>query len=148
FGDMVKGVIPVLVARLVGADTLVLGIVGFAAFIGHLYPVFFGFRGGKGVATAFGVFATLSWQVGLALVGTWLLMAKVFKVSSLAALTAAVLAPLYIWWLTGEEKWVAMGIIMSAILIWRHRSNIQNLLSGKESSIGKGAEEKVPTDLE
>ena len=132
FGDMIKGVIPVLAARLLGADVLILGAVGFAAFIGHLYPVFFGFRGGKGVATAFGVFATLSWQVGLALVGTWLLMAKVFKVSSLAALTAAVLAPLYIWWLTGEQHWVGIGIIMSAMLIWRHRSNIQRLLAGTE----------------
>jgi len=147
-GDMVKGVIPVLAAKLLGAEVLVLAAVGFAAFIGHLYPVFFGFRGGKGVATAFGVFATLSWQVGLALVGTWLIMAKVFKVSSLAALTAAVLAPLYIFWLTGEQQLVAMGIIMSAILIWRHRENIQKLLSGKESSIGKGSDEKVPTDLE
>lgn len=148
FGDMVKGVIPILVAKLLGADVLVLGAVGFAAFIGHLYPVFFGFRGGKGVATAFGVFATLSWQVGLALIGTWLLMAKVFKISSLAALTAAILAPLYIWWLTGEQHWVSMTIIMSAILIWRHRSNIQKLLSGKEDSIGTDVDDNVPTDLE
>jgi glycerol-3-phosphate acyltransferase PlsY len=110
--------------------------------------VFFGFRGGKGVATAFGVFAALSWQVGLAVAGTWLLIAKVFKISSLAALTAAVLAPFYIWWLTGEQHWVSMTIIMSAILIWRHRSNIQKLLSGKESSIGKGANDNVPTDIE
>jgi glycerol-3-phosphate acyltransferase PlsY len=148
FGDMVKGVIPVLAARLLGADTLVLGIVGFAAFIGHLYPLFFGFRGGKGVATAFGVFAALSWQVGLAVAGTWLLMAKVFKISSLAALTAAVLTPFYIWWLSGEQHWVSISIIMSAILIWRHRSNIQNLLSGKEGSIGTDADDKVPTDIE
>jgi glycerol-3-phosphate acyltransferase PlsY len=147
-GDMVKGVIPVVAARLVGADALVLGVVGFAAFIGHLYPLFFGFRGGKGVATAFGVFAALSWQVGLAVAGTWLLMAKVFKISSLAALTAAVLAPLYIWWLSGEQHWVSISIVMSAILIWRHRSNIQNLLSGKESSIGTGGKDKVPTDIE
>jgi glycerol-3-phosphate acyltransferase PlsY len=74
-GDMIKGVLPVLGARLLGADVLVLGAVGFAAFIGHLYPVFFGFRGGKGVATAFGVFAALNWQVGLAVAGTWLLIA-------------------------------------------------------------------------
>lgn len=148
FGDMVKGVLPVLAARLLGADVLVLGVVGFAAFIGHLYPVFFGFRGGKGVATAFGVIATLSWQVGLALIATWLLMAKVFRISSLAALTAAVLAPLYIWWLTGEQYWLGMGIVMSAILIWRHRSNIQNLLSGKEGSIGTDVDDSVPTDIE
>ncbi|WP_126457002.1 glycerol-3-phosphate 1-O-acyltransferase PlsY [Sulfuriflexus mobilis] len=140
-GDMAKGVIPILVARLAGADALVLAVVGFAAFIGHLYPVFFGFRGGKGVATAFGVFATLNWQVGLALIGTWLLIAKVFKISSLAALTAAVLTPLYLWWLSGEQYWVSMSIIMSAILIWRHRSNIQKLLSGKEDSIGTDVDE-------
>ena len=148
FGDMVKGVIPVLAARLLGADALVMAAVGFAAFIGHLYPVFFDFRGGKGVATAFGVFVTLSWQVGLALVATWLIMAKVFKISSLAALTAAVLTPLYIWWLSGEAYWIGMSIIMSAILIWRHRSNIQKLLRGKEDAIGTDVDDNVPTDME
>ena len=74
-----------------------MGIVGFAAFLGHLYPVFFSLRGGKGVATAFGAIMGISWMVGLAVLATWLLMAKVFKISSLAALTAACLAPLYFW---------------------------------------------------
>ena len=147
-GDMVKGVIPVLAARLLGAEALVLAAVGFAAFIGHLYPVFFNFRGGKGVATAFGVFAALSWQVGLAVAVTWLVVAKVFRISSLAALIAAMLAPLYIWWLTAEGHWLGMSIAMSVILIWRHLSNIQNLLHGKEGSIGKGADDNVPTDIE
>lgn len=141
FGDTIKGVIPILIARLLDADNNTLMYVGFAAFIGHLYPVFFGFRGGKGVATAFGVFAALSWKVGLAVVGTWLLMAKIFKISSLSALTAAVLTPLYVWWLTDEPRWVGVTIIMTALLIWRHRSNIRNLVSGAEDTIGSDAEE-------
>ena len=135
-GDTIKGVIPVLVARLLEADNNTLMYVGFAAFIGHLYPVFFGFSGGKGVATAFGVFTALSWQVGIAIFATWLIVAKVFKVSSLSALTAAVLAPLYVWWLTDEPRWIAVIVIITALLIWRHRSNIQNLLKGTEDAIG------------
>ena len=135
-GDILKGVIAVVVARMLGAETLVVAASGFAAFIGHLYPVFFGFKGGKGVATAFGVFATLNWMVGIALVATWLLIAKVFKISSLAALITAVLAPLYIWLLTHDNDWTIMGVVVSVLLIWRHRSNIQNLLGGTEDNIG------------
>jgi glycerol-3-phosphate acyltransferase PlsY len=139
-GDTIKGVIPILVARLLEADNNTLMYVGFAAFVGHLYPVFFGFRGGKGVATAFGVLATLSWQVGIAIFITWILMAKVFKVSSLSALTAAVLTPLYVWWLTDEPRWIAVTLCIAILLIWRHRSNIQKLIKGTEDTIGTDAE--------
>ena len=141
FGDMIKGVIPVLIARLLEADTVTLGAVGFAAFVGHLYPVFFGFRGGKGVATAFGVFLALHWQMGLAVIGCWLIVAKVFRISSLAALIASAIAPMIVWLLTGHLEWVIFTIAIAVLLTWRHRSNIKNLLSGSEDSIGTDVDE-------
>lgn len=139
-GDMLKGVIPVLIAVQLTDNANVLAATGFAAFIGHLYPVFFGFLGGKGVATAFGVFAALNWQVGLLVGATWLLIAKVFKISSLAALIASALAPLYFWWMLPDKIYTYMVIVLAVILIWRHRSNIQNLMKGTEDAIGSDAE--------
>lgn len=136
-GDVLKGLIPVLLARALGADSLILAAVAMAAFLGHLFPVFFGFKGGKGVATALGVLLGLSWPVALAVAGTWLVMAKVFRISSLSALTAAALAPFYTWLLEpGNTPFLVMVIVMSLLLIWRHRSNIENLLQGKEGRIG------------
>lgn len=140
FGDVIKGVIPVLVARLLEADNNTLMYVGFSAFIGHLYPVFFGFRGGKGVATAFGMFVALHWQIGLAIVATWLVVAKGFKISSLSALIAMALAPFYVWWLADEPRWIVVTILITLMLTWRHRSNIQNLIKGTEDSIGTDTE--------
>ncbi len=136
-GDMLKGVIPVLVARALSDDPLVLAATAGAAFLGHLFPVFFGFQGGKGVATALGVSLALNPWLGLLLVGTWLAMAAVFRYSSLAALTAALAAPLYVWWLMPQPAYLGMMLAMSALLIYRHRSNIRNLLSGKEGRIGE-----------
>jgi glycerol-3-phosphate acyltransferase PlsY len=136
FGDFLKGLLPVLIGLALKAEPLVLALIAMAAFLGHLYPVFFGFRGGKGVATALGVILGLSWQVALAALLTWLVMAKLFKISSLSALSAAVLTPLYCWLLTPQTEYILMFSIMSLLLIWRHRSNIQNLVSGKEGKIG------------
>lgn len=136
-GDLVKGLIPVLVARAFTADPTVLAAVAFAAFLGHLFPVFFGFKGGKGVATALGVLLGLSWPVAVAALLTWLAMAALFRYSSLSALTAATLAPVYMWWLNGQQPFIVMAIGLSAILLWRHRANIQRLLAGQESKIGK-----------
>ena len=96
-GDALKGLLPVLLGYALKQPIGNLGVLGFAAFLGHLYPVFFSFRGGKGVATAFGAIIGISWIVGLAVLATWLVMAKIFKISSLAALVAAGLAPLYFW---------------------------------------------------
>jgi len=137
-GDFLKGLIPVLIAHLAGATDAVLAAVALAAFLGHLYPLFFGFMGGKGVATALGVLLGISWPVALACLATWVVMAKVFKVSSLSALTAAVLAPLYMWLLGPAPVFWAMNLVIAVLLIWRHRSNIQRLLSGAESRIDKG----------
>ena len=135
FGDAIKGVIPVVVAHLFNAPPLILALVALAAFLGHLYPVFFGFRGGKGVATAFGAFVAMAWPVGLALLGTWLIVAKVFKISSLSALIAAALSPLYMWLLAPEKEFIIVAVVITLLLTWRHRSNIQNLLSGTETKI-------------
>lgn len=109
---------------------------GVAVFVGHLFPVFFGFKGGKGVATALGVLLGLSWPVALAALLTWLVMAAVFRYSSLSALTAATLAPVYMWWLNGQQPFIVMALGLSLILLWRHRANIQRLLAGQESRIG------------
>ena len=137
-GDMLKGLLPVLAGQALGVSPLALGLIGAAAFLGHLYPVFFGFRGGKGVATLLVVLFGYHWAVGAATAATWLLVAKGFRISSLAALVATALAPLYLWIVLGP-RWDLIGITtaMVVLLFWRHRSNIQRLLSGEESLIGK-----------
>ncbi len=134
-GDALKGLLPVLVARLLGAEDHVVAAVGLAAFLGHLYPIFFAFQGGKGVATAFGVLWGLAWPVALAAAATWLVVAKVFKISSLAALIAALLTPVYMWWLVPAPSHVVMTGAMSLLLLWRHRSNVQRLIMGEEDKI-------------
>lgn len=136
-GDMLKGVIPVLAAKWVGLDTTGLALVAFAAFMGHLFPVFFRFEGGKGVATALGCLLALSWPVGLCWMGTWFVVALIFRYASLSSLIASLLAPAYIWYFTDNLTYVITVALMSIILIIRHRSNIEKLLAGKESKIGK-----------
>jgi len=137
-GDMIKGLIPVLVAKYLDATAATLSLVGLAAFFGHLYPVFFQFKGGKGVATMLGVLLGFSWWVGLATIGTWLFMAKVVKISSLSALVATALAPVYVWYWFNTNISIAVTILMTVILFWRHRSNITKLVKGTESSIRSG----------
>ncbi len=135
FGDMLKGLLPVLLGHAIGVDASILAAIAMAAFLGHLYPLFFGFKGGKGVATAFGVLLGLAWPVALAVLVTWLVMAKVFKVSSLSALVAASLTPLYTWLLAPVNVYISLSFAISLLLLWRHRSNIQRLLSGEEGKI-------------
>jgi glycerol-3-phosphate acyltransferase PlsY len=137
-GDMLKGLIPVLIAHALHASPTVLAATALAAFLGHLYPVFFGFQGGKGVATALGVIYGLYWPVGLFTTGIWLAMAVVFRYSSLAALTAILLTPLGFLWLKPDLPIIIAMLIMTVILYWRHRSNIANLLNGKEGKISFG----------
>jgi len=131
-GDALKGLIPVLIAKALGVDTMVLSAVVFAAFLGHLYPVFFGFKGGKGVATSLGVTLGVAWLLGLAVSGTWLLVYKIGKISSLSALVAAVLTPFYVWLIVGDVYLIVTFALISAVLLWRHRGNIQRLLAGRE----------------
>ena len=135
-GDMLKGLIPALLAVLMSAPNEAIAAAGLAAFLGHLYPVYYAFNGGKGVATLLGVLLGTHWLVGLSTIGVWLLMAFSFRFSSLSALTAALCAPVFIWYITGSEIITITSALMTMLLYWRHRSNIKNLLAGKEGKIG------------
>ena len=138
-GDMLKGLIPVLIAKWYGLDHMTIALVMFAAFIGHLFPVFFRFEGGKGVATAIGCLLALSLPTGASWIGTWLLIAILFRYSSLASLIASIATPFYTWYFTDNLIYMLTTACMSIILIYRHRENIRKLLAGKESKIGKKA---------
>ncbi|MEQ1620742.1 MAG: glycerol-3-phosphate 1-O-acyltransferase PlsY [Methylococcales bacterium] len=131
-GDLVKGLLPVFLVNWLGAPVEVLVATGLAAFMGHLYPVFFSFQGGKGVATSLGVLLGVSWLLGLAVIATWLAVYKVGKISSLAALVASTLSSVYAWFIVGDIYIVGLTAVMTVFLLWRHRSNIQRLLAGVE----------------
>jgi glycerol-3-phosphate acyltransferase PlsY len=134
-GDMLKGLIPVLIAQALHASPLIQSATALAAFLGHLYPVFFSFQGGKGVATALGVALGLYWPVGLSVAGIWLLMAFLFHISSLSALTAMLLSPVCFWLLKPEPAFIGAMIVITLMLFWRHRTNIRDLLNGTEGRI-------------
>jgi glycerol-3-phosphate acyltransferase PlsY len=136
-GDVLKGAVPVLIAHALGADSVILALTMLAAFLGHVFPVFHGFKGGKGVATAFGALTAMNGWVGLALVGSWLVMAVTTRYSSLSAITVSVLAPVYVWVFTRNPALILATGIMALFLLWRHRSNIQKLLAGTETKIGQ-----------
>jgi acyl phosphate:glycerol-3-phosphate acyltransferase len=141
--DALKGYVPVVLAYVfaqrLGWGDMTIAAVGLAAFCGHLWPVFFKFKGGKGVATAAGVLFAFNPLLGLATLATWAIIAAFFRYSSLASMAAAVFAPFYqllIW----EADAVALAIVvMCALLIWRHQGNIQKLLKGTESKLGQKA---------
>ncbi len=138
-GDAAKGYVAVLLARaLIGVDidSWVLPAVAVAAFVGHLFPVFHGFKGGKGVATALGILLAINWVLGLTTLSTWLIVAVFLRYSSLAALISALFAPVYFIFLFGIQPMAAAIIAMSALLIWRHQTNIKNLLNGTEGRLG------------
>ena len=139
-GDAAKGWIAVVLAKYLApslglADTVVL-LVALAVFIGHLFPVFFRFQGGKGVATALGVLLGLNPWLGLACLATWIATAAVFRISSLAALTAAVLAPVYAALLMGWGPATMTVLVVTLLLVYRHKSNLVKLVSGQEARIG------------
>ena len=136
-GDGGKGAVAVLIAQaLWGSDAAALA--GGAAFVGHLFPVWLKFRGGKGVATFFGVMLAAAWPAGLACAATWIAMAMVFRYSSLAALTAAALAPIYALGTQQPRSIAALALVMALLILVRHRENIQRLMAGQESRIGSG----------
>jgi glycerol-3-phosphate acyltransferase PlsY len=136
-GDAAKGTVAVVMAQLYAPENYTLiASVALAAFIGHLFPVFLRFKGGKGVATALGVLLALNVWLGLACLATWLLVALVFRLSSLAALLAAAATPVYAYLFNLPQAYLQVAVVLSLLLIWRHKGNIQNLLAGKESKIG------------
>ncbi len=137
-GDAAKGWLAVWLAQyFMPGDYMLVAAVALAVFLGHLFPIFLRFKGGKGVATALGVLLALNVWLGLAALATWLLVVLVFRWSSLAALLAAVSAPIYAILLTMPREYVLVSAVISLLLIWRHKSNIQNLLTGKEARLGK-----------
>jgi glycerol-3-phosphate acyltransferase PlsY len=143
-GDALKGYFAVMLARvLLGEQSFtstlgswVLCGVVLAVFLGHLFPIFHGFKGGKGVATACGILFGVNWILGLATLSTWVIVAMFLRYSSLAAIAAAVFGPIYFVFLFGFQPMGMALLIVCLLLIWRHRSNITNLLNGTESRIG------------
>lgn len=133
-GDVMKGVLPVLLAKSFAITGTLLGCVAFAAFIGHLFPIWFRFQGGKGVATSLGAICAMSWLLGLCVCLTWLIIALIFRYSSLAALISALVTPIYSF-LFIDPRYLLPLSLMSIVLIVRHYDNIQRLVKGKESKI-------------
>ena len=131
--DILKGTIPVWGAYFIGIELLYLGLIALAACLGHMYPIFFSFQGGKAVATAFGVLLPIGLDLGLLLVLTWLTVAKLTRYSSLAAIVTVSLAPLYTWLL--KPLYVYPVLMLSALIVFRHKGNIYRLLKGTESKI-------------
>ena len=145
-GDACKGAVAVALARWLFPEQtgglMLICAVAVAVFVGHLWPLFFRFKGGKGVATALGVLLALNPLLGLACLGTWLLVAYLTRISSLAALTAACFAPLYTALLTREPRHVVTVAVIGLLLIWRHQRNIVGLMRGTESRIGAAKQDK------
>jgi acyl phosphate:glycerol-3-phosphate acyltransferase len=141
--DALKGYVAVLAALLLaprlGFGAATVAAVGLAAFVGHLWPLFFGFKGGKGVATAAGVLMAFNPWVGVAALATWVIVAFFFRYSSLASIAAAVFAPFYQLLIWGADAYALAMLAMSLLLIWRHEANIKKLLAGTESKLGQGA---------
>ena len=152
-GDALKGYFAVMLARVLLGDESLTSTLGswvlcgvvVAVFLGHLSPIFHGFKGGKGVATACGILFGINWVLGLATLSTWIIVALFMRYSSLAALAAAVFGPIYFVFLFGFQPMGLALLVVCFLLIWRHRSNIQNLMNGTESRIGskKKAQESL-----
>jgi len=138
-GDMLKGLIPVLLIIQFQADTLTVSFVGLFALLGHIFPVYYGFNGGKGVATFYGVILGLNWQVGIITLFSWLVVAKLLKISSLSALISIAITPFVLWAFTQSIELTSVVTLMSILVFWRHKKNIRLLLQGDEAKIGKNA---------
>jgi acyl phosphate:glycerol-3-phosphate acyltransferase len=143
-GDAFKGFIAVVMARMILGETslgsslnswILCGVV-IAVFLGHVFPIFHRFKGGKGVATACGILFGIHWILGLATLATWIIVAKFMRYSSLAAIAAAVFGPIYFVFLFGFHPMTIALVMVCGLLVWRHRSNIRNLINGTESRIG------------
>lgn len=134
-GDLLKGLAPLVIGKLLSVSEATLAGMGLAAFIGHLYPVFFGFHGGKGVATFIGVLYGIAWPLGALFMLLWLLVAAMFRLSSLSALVAAACSPFLVHAFTQSRYFLAAVCVMVAFIFWRHKSNIAKLVAGTEGRI-------------
>jgi len=138
--DVAKGMIPVWIAYLLHVAPLYLGLTAIAACLGHIYPVFFRFRGGKGVATAFGAIAPIGWDLTGLMTGTWLLTVLLSGYSSLGAIVSALIAPFYVWWF--KPQFTFPVSMLSCLILLRHHDNIQRLWRGQENKIWKRNKKK------
>tara|TARA_R110002167_G_scaffold212050_2_gene416654 strand:+ start:577 stop:1176 length:600 start_codon:yes stop_codon:yes gene_type:complete len=135
-GDLLKGLIPVLLAHLLDYSSLVVALVALAAIIGHIYPIFFGFKGGKGVATLIGVMFGYYWILGIFFAVIWLLVALLTRYSSLSSIIATIAAPIFVYFYAGNNICYVF-IVMALLVVIRHKDNIQRLVAGTESKVGK-----------
>lgn len=136
-GDMLKGLIPVLLVTQFQADALTIALVGLFAFLGHIFPVYYGFKGGKGVATYYGVIFGMNWQVGIIAVSLWLAVAALLRISSVSALVSITVTPFLLWYFSQSIELSIVVALMTILVIWRHLSNIRSLIQGKEEKLGK-----------
>jgi len=134
-GDMLKGLIPVLVFSQFQADALTIALVGLFALLGHIFPIYYGFKGGKGVATFYGVILGMNWLVGIIALAIWLGMAAMVKISSLSALVSVFFTPFILWYFSQSIELTAAVAVMSILVFWRHKENIQALRQGLELKI-------------
>ena len=136
-GDMLKGLVPVLLIIQLQTDTLTIAVVGLFALLGHIFPVYYGFKGGKGVATFYGVILGFNWLVGLIAIAIWLTVAALLKISSLSALVSIFFTPFILWHFSQSVELTGIVALMSMLILWRHQSNIKSLIQGSENKIGK-----------
>ena len=134
-GDIFKGIIPVLLAKVIVNSEFIIAICGLAAFLGHIFPIYFKFEGGKGVATLIGILFATHWLLGVSYIITWILTALIFRYSSLAALIAVLPIPIYSYFIEHNNQYTISFAVIAIILFWRHKPNIYNLLNGKENKI-------------
>ena len=134
-GDIFKGIIPVLLAKVIVNSEFIIAICGLATFLGHIFPIYFKFEGGKGVATLIGILFATHWLLGVSYIITWILTALIFRYSSLAALIAALPIPIYSYFIVHNNQYTISFAVIAIILFWRHKPNIYNLLNGKEDKI-------------
>jgi glycerol-3-phosphate acyltransferase PlsY len=137
FGDMLKGLIPVLLVTQLQLEPAGIALVGLFALLGHVFPVYYGFKGGKGVATYYGVILGINWLVGLIAIAIWIIVAALLKISSLSALFSIFCAPFILWYFSQSIELTAAVTLMSVIVFWRHKKNIKSILQGSEAKIGK-----------
>ena len=135
-GDMLKGLIPVLIAVQFQADLLTIALTGLFALLGHVFPLYYGFKGGKGVATFYGVIFGINWQLGLIAIAVWLIIAALLKISSLSALISIFITPFALWYFSHSIELTSAVALMSSIVFWRHKKNIIALMQGTETKIG------------
>ena len=138
-GDMLKGLIPVLLAQQLSSDSLVVALVGLFALLGHIFPLYYGFKGGKGVATYYGALLGFNGLSGLIALGIWLVLAALVKISSLSALISIFSASFILWYYTASVELTAALAVMSIFVFWRHKKNIVRLFQGEEVKIGKSS---------